>query len=122
MQEGGDRGKAPNKTGTQPKRRSTKSPVKRYRQTPKTSAGLVSAGGKHAAQKASGVKTSGWSVDGNDLRWSRSGVAFRVQFGTEAGERRAYFTEAGPGTICDLTLAGPDQLFISATSETPPNP
>ena len=58
MQEGGDRGKAPNKTGTQPKRRSTKSPIKRYRQTPKTSAGLVSAGGKHAAQKASGVKTS----------------------------------------------------------------
>jgi hypothetical protein len=71
---------------------------------------------------ATGDAASGWSVDGNDLRWSRSGVAFRVQFGTEAGERRAYFTEAGPGTICDLTLAGPDQLFISATSETPPNP
>jgi hypothetical protein len=58
MQEGGDRGKGPNKTGTQPKRRMTKSPIKRYRQTPKRSARLVSAGGKHAANKAGGVRTS----------------------------------------------------------------
>jgi hypothetical protein len=45
-----------------------------------------------------------------------------VRFGTEEGERRAYFTEAGPGTICNLRVAGPDVLFISASSETPPNP
>jgi hypothetical protein len=58
MQEGGDRGKGPNKTGTQPRRRATKSPVKTHRQKPKSSAGLVSAGGKHAAQKAGGVRMS----------------------------------------------------------------
>jgi hypothetical protein len=28
MQEGGDRGKAPNKTGTQPKKKTTRSPQK----------------------------------------------------------------------------------------------
>jgi hypothetical protein len=71
---------------------------------------------------ASGDTVSGWNVDGAELDWSRSGVRFRVRFGSEAGERRAYFTEAGPGTICNLTVAGPDLLFISATSETPPNP
>jgi hypothetical protein len=71
---------------------------------------------------ASGDSVGGWTVAGADLDWSRSGVSFRVRFGTEAGERRAYFTEAGPGTICNLNLAGPDVLFISGTSETPPNP
>jgi hypothetical protein len=71
---------------------------------------------------ASGDAVGGWSVTGNDLRWSRNGGAFRVRFGTEGGERRAYFTEAGPGTICNLTLVGPDMLFISGTRETPPNP
>ncbi len=69
-----------------------------------------------------GNAVSGWTVDGADLDWSRSGVRFRVRFGTEDGARRAYFTEAGPGTICDLSVAGPDVLFISATSQTPPNP
>jgi hypothetical protein len=71
---------------------------------------------------ASGDRVSGWTVAGADLDWSRSGVSFRVRFGSEAGERRAYFTEAGPGTICNLNLAGPDLLYISGTSETPPNP
>jgi hypothetical protein len=71
---------------------------------------------------ASGDAVSGWSVTSNDLRWSGFGVSFRVRFGTEAGERRAYFTEAGPGTICDLRLAGPNLLSISGTSERPPNP
>jgi hypothetical protein len=72
--------------------------------------------------RESGDSVSGWSVNGIELRWSRSGVPFRVRFGTEQGERRAYFTEAGPGTICNLSLTGPDVLFISGTSETPPNP
>ena len=71
---------------------------------------------------ANGESVSGWMVDGAALDWSRSGVRFQVRFGTEAGERRAYFTEAGPGTICNLTVAGPDLLFISATREVPPNP
>jgi hypothetical protein len=71
---------------------------------------------------ASGDSVSGWTVSGAELDWSRSGVSFRVQFGTEGGERRAYFTEAGPGTLCNLNLAGPDVLYISATREKPPNP
>jgi hypothetical protein len=71
---------------------------------------------------ASGDSVGGWTVAGADLDWSRSGVSFRVRFGTEAGERRAYFTEAGPGTICNLNVAGPDVLYISGTSETPPDP
>jgi hypothetical protein len=68
----------------------------------------------------SGDAVSGWVTDGNDLRWNRGG-SFRVRFGSEAGEARAYFTEAGPGTICNLSIRGPDQLSISATSETPPH-
>jgi hypothetical protein len=71
---------------------------------------------------ASGDSVAGWTISGADLDWSRFGGSFRVRFGTEAGERRAYFTEAGPGTICDLNIAGPDLLFIRATRQTPPNP
>lgn len=69
---------------------------------------------------ASGDAVSGWVTDGNDLRWNRGG-SFRVRFGSEAGEARGYFTEAGPGTICNLSIRGPEQLSISATSETPPH-
>lgn len=69
---------------------------------------------------ASDDAVSGWSTQGSDLSWSRSGVAFRVRFGIEAGERRAYFTETDRGTICNLTITGPESLAISATGETPP--
>jgi len=69
---------------------------------------------------ASGDAVSGWVTDGNDLRWNRGG-SFRVRFGSEAGEARAYFTEAGPGTICNLSIRGSEQLSISATNETPPH-
>lgn len=71
---------------------------------------------------ATGEAVSGWSVTDGDLDWARSGVPFRVRFGTEGASRRAYFTERGDGTICDLTLAGPDTLEIRATGERPPNP
>jgi hypothetical protein len=69
-----------------------------------------------------GTTVGGWEANGTELGWSRSGIPFQVRFGTEQGERRAYFTEAGPGTICNLRIAGLDQLSISATNETPPNP
>jgi hypothetical protein len=75
---------------------------------------------KAMVSAASGDAVSGWVSDGNDLRWDRGG-SFRVRFGSEAGEARAYFTESGPGTICNLSISGPDQLSISATSETPPH-
>ena len=67
-----------------------------------------------------GAAVGGWTTRGNDLSWERSGVAFRVRFGTEDGERRAYFTETGSGTICDLRFTPPDRLNIYATSEFPP--
>ena len=67
-------------------------------------------------------EVSGWITEGNELHWDRSGVALRVRFGTEAGNRRAFFTEADAGTICDLEIRAPEQLSISATRETPPNP
>jgi hypothetical protein len=67
-------------------------------------------------------EVSGWVAEGNELRWDRSGVAFRVRFGSEAGNRLAFFTETGAGTICDLEVTAPEQLSISATRETPPNP
>ena len=70
---------------------------------------------------ASGDRVSGWTTNSLDLSWSRSGVAFRVRFGTEQGERRAYFTETATGTICNLNISGPDLLSISGTDEPPPN-
>jgi hypothetical protein len=69
-----------------------------------------------------GDAVSNWSTNGNDLAWSRSGVAFRVRFGTEAGERRAFFTETDRGTICNLSITAPETLSIRATSEMPPDP
>jgi hypothetical protein len=69
---------------------------------------------------ASGDAVAGWVTEGNDLHWERTGGSFRVRFGSEAGEHRAYFTEAGPGTICNLSITAPGQLSISATSQTPP--
>jgi hypothetical protein len=49
MQEGGDRGKGPNKTGTQPKKR-TRSPLKRNR--------TKTAGGASSARKTGPKKTA----------------------------------------------------------------
>jgi hypothetical protein len=69
---------------------------------------------------ASGDAVSGWVTEGNELRWDRGGT-FRVRFGSEAGEQRAYFTEAGPGTICNLSITAPERLSISPTDQTPPH-
>jgi len=78
--------------------------------------------GRAMIWSANSDEVTGWVTDGNELRWDRSGVAFRVRFGTEAGNRRAFFTETDAGTICDLEIRAPEQLSISATSQTPPNP
>jgi hypothetical protein len=58
MQEGGDRGKGPNKTGTQPTGRIRNSPDKPGNQEVKGGAGKGAAKATHAAKKAAGVKTS----------------------------------------------------------------
>lgn len=67
-----------------------------------------------------GDAVSGWSTSGTDLRWSGRNVAFRVRFGTESGQRRAFFTETAAGTICNLEIAAPELLSIYATRELPP--
>lgn len=74
----------------------------------------------HLMVDADGNSVAGWTATGNDLAWDRNTIAFRVLFGSEAGERRAYFTEAATGTICNLRIDGPDDLAISSTSEVPP--
>lgn len=53
-----------------------------------------------------------WEVNGNFLR---QGNPFQVRFGNVAGERRAYFTETGPATICNVEVAD-GELRITATS------
>jgi hypothetical protein len=58
MQEGGDRGKSPNKTGTQPKGRVRESPDKPGNKDVKSGPGKGAAKAKHAATKATGVRTS----------------------------------------------------------------
>jgi hypothetical protein len=64
---------------------------------------------------ADGSRHSGWPVSGNFLD---SAHQFQVRFGSRSGQRRAYFTESGSGTICQLETSG-GQLRISATSERP---
>lgn len=61
--------------------------------------------------------TNNWSVDGNFLNASQS---FQVRFGSVNGEQRAYFTETGPATICNLTVSN-GNLSISSTNTTVPN-
>ena len=43
----------------------------------------------------------GWVVNGNFLDQGR---LYQARFGTAGGQRRAYFTESGRGTICDLSV------------------
>jgi hypothetical protein len=74
---------------------------------------------EHAAMvsAATGDSVSGWMTNGNELG---PVGAFRVRFGSEGGERRAYFTETANGTICDIVLSGPETIRIFGTSERPP--
>ena len=59
-----------------------------------------------------GRSFSGYPVDG---KFIRSDHAFQVRFGTDGGERRAYFTETVKGTICDLEVTG-GQLVLTSTN------
>jgi hypothetical protein len=58
MGEGGDRGKSPNKTGTQPAGRVREKPDTPGSMAVRGGPGRGAAGSKHAADAASGVKTS----------------------------------------------------------------
>lgn len=61
---------------------------------------------------------SGFPVAGNLIGPTQG---FEIRFGTEGGQRRAYFTERGPGTICDIDLIN-GMINVSPTSQTVPNP
>jgi hypothetical protein len=58
MSKDGDRGKAPNKTGTQPKGRARQKPDKPGHKQVKSGAGRSAAKSKHAAKRAAGARTS----------------------------------------------------------------
>ena len=55
-----------------------------------------------------------WTADGRmftgypvlDTYYIRNDKFFQVRFGTKNGEQRAYFTEAGRGTLCDIQAVG----------------
>jgi hypothetical protein len=59
---------------------------------------------------ADGRSFSGYPVSGNFIASN-----FQVRFGTKDGERRAYFTETGPETICDINVVN-GQLVILPTN------
>jgi hypothetical protein len=61
---------------------------------------------------ASGASFPGFPVSGNFIGPTQG---FEVRFGTQNGQRRAYFTERGPGTICNIEVAN-GQLVISPTN------
>lgn len=65
---------------------------------------------------ADGSVFDDWNVDGNFLGPTQF---FQVRFGTQDGDRRAYFTETVAATICDIRIDN-GQLRISATSVTVP--
>jgi hypothetical protein len=66
--------------------------------------------------EADGSRFPGYPVSGNFITTSQR---FQVRFGFKDGERRAYFTETGPATICDIEVRS-GQLSISPTSVTVP--
>ena len=63
-----------------------------------------------------------WTADGRmftgypvlDTYYIRLDKFFQVRFGTNNGEQRAYFTEAGRGTLCDIQVVG-SGVVITAT-------
>jgi hypothetical protein len=57
-----------------------------------------------------------WTVSGNFLTADQF---FQVRFGTKDGERRAYFTETGRATICNLSIQS-GRLDIAGTNVTVP--
>jgi len=57
-----------------------------------------------------------WPVDDVFLG---SGGSFQVRFGTKDGERRAYFTETGPATICNFVVSGSSFLIFATSTLVP---
>lgn len=66
-------------------------------------------------QDGTEYQAGSWPVNGNFV----GGNSFLIRFGTEEGERRAYFTETGPATICDFQVT-PTTFSIFPTQVTVP--
>ncbi len=62
-----------------------------------------------------GSRFEDWEVEGNLLGRGVAG-AFQVRFGMVDGVQQAYFTEAGPATICDIEVV--DGNFSIAATDT----
>jgi hypothetical protein len=60
----------------------------------------------------------GWVVEGNFLGESAP-YPFQVRFGSVSGQRRAFFTETGRGTLCDLRVEN-RVLTLLPTNSLPP--
>lgn len=63
------------------------------------------------AEDGTEYQPGSWTVNGNLL----AGGGFQVRFGTESGVKKAYFTETGPATICQIQVFGAS-IIISATN------
>ena len=59
-----------------------------------------------------GATFTGFPVDGSLVG---AGHPFEVRFGGGPGGRRAYFTERGPGTLCDIAV-GANGISIQPTA------
>jgi major membrane immunogen (membrane-anchored lipoprotein) len=57
-----------------------------------------------------------WTVSGNFLTETSF---FEVVFGSEGGERRAYFTETSTGTLCDISLFDGDIRVVQTSVPVP---
>lgn len=62
-----------------------------------------------------GTTQDGWDFNGNLLQ----GGVFTVAFGTEAGQRRAFFTESATATICDISLNAGDIQIVATSTPVP---
>lgn len=67
------------------------------------------------AETGRSYQEGNWTVSGNFV----GGASFQIRFGVENGVRKAYFTEAGPATICDFRVTE-SAFLIFPTNEPVP--
>ncbi len=70
------------------------------------------------AANSQAFQEGNWVVDGNFL--GATGM-FQVRFGTVDGERRAYFTETVPATICDIFVTDQGIRIVATSVPVPGN-
>jgi len=70
--------------------------------------------------KATGREYTSWQVQEYDLVGNGR---YRVRFGSEGGVQRAYWTEVGPATVCDLRIGElfGSLLIFATTNPVPQN-